>query len=78
MTNSNTGRSKCLPGKGGKAPCAIHVEFSIMQLSCIQSWIWVKPELSSYRHQSSNQQYVRIIEEFRINVSDKGNLRSSK
>lgn len=44
-----------------------------MQLSCIQSWMWVKPELSSY-----NQQYVRIIEEFRINVSDMGNLRSSK
>lgn len=49
-----------------------------MQPSCTQSWIWVKPELSSYRHQSSNQQCIRITEEFRINVSDKGNLRSSK
>lgn len=49
-----------------------------MQLGCIQSWILVKPELSSYRHQSSNQQCIRIREELRINVSDKGTLRSSK
>lgn len=53
-------------------------ESSIMQLGCIQSWILVKPELSSYRYQSSNQQYIRIREEFRINLSDKGTLRSSK
>lgn len=49
-----------------------------MQLGCIQSWILVKPELSSYGHQSSNQQCIRITEEFRINVSDKGTPRNSK
>lgn len=30
--------------------CHSCCESSIMQPSCIQSWIWVKPELSSYRH----------------------------
>lgn len=58
--------------------CHSCCESSIMQPRCIKSWIWVKPELSSYKHQSSNQQCIRKTEEFRINVSDKGNLRSSK
>jgi len=53
-------------------------EFSIAQPSWIQSWVWAKPELSSYGHQSSAQQHARLMEEFSTNASGKGQLQSSK
>lgn len=65
--------------ENGKSPlCHSCREFSIAQPSWLQSWVWVKPELSSYGHQSSAQQHVKLLEEFRTNVSDNGKLRSSK
>lgn len=80
MTRSPSGQLRPSAAvENGKSPLRHSCrEFSIAQPSWLQSCVWVKPELSSYGHQSSAQQQAKLTEEFRINVSDDGKLRSSK